>query len=798
MKICGGQSSLGTVFQTRNRCIAYVLVAGLACWPGSAAAGVAADQSIEAAPTIVIDGPPPPVLPDVVARDPQGRVTMRAIRLESPDSIRMDGLLDEPIYRRIPAVGGFIQQEPHEGAPATEKTEPWVFFDSRNIYVSARCFDSHPERMVLNEMRRDNFNIYQNENFTVVLDTFYTRRSGFFFQTNPLGAIRDQEVTSERDNNNDWNTVWDSRSATFSQGWTMEMVIPFKSLRYRQGGPQIWGINLRRVVRWKNEQTFLAPVPASYGFRAIYKFSSAATLVGLETPSASRNLELKPYAIAALTTNRMAAVPFSNDVNADAGLDVKYGLTRGLIADVTYNTDFAQVEADEQQVNLTRFSLFFPEKRDFFLEGQGLFVFGGTQQAGGAPVGGGGGGAGNSRLDVPDVTPVLFFSRNIGLASGQAVPIRAGGRLTGRAGKFTIGALEIQTGDDESVKAVATNFAAFRLKRDILRRSAVGVIATNRSRSTTGPENNTAIGLDANLAFYQNINIATYYASTWTDGVSSTAARRASYRAQFDYAADRYGVQVEHLNVGEDFDPQLGFLRRQDFRRTFGLARFSPRPTSSRLVRKYTYQATLDYITDPQGSLETREAQATFATELSNSDQMTVDYTRSFDFLEQPFEIASGVFLPPGGYSFQDVRTQYLLGQQRRVSGTLILGHGSFYSGNKTEAGYSGRIKVTPQVAIEPRVSINRVDLAEGHFTAKLLGARAIFTFTPRVFFSSLVQYNSSVNSVNSNLRFRWEYRPGSEFFVVYTDERNTGVLGRLSELANRGLVVKVNRFIRF
>ncbi len=585
----------------------------------------------------------------------------------------------------------------------------------------------------------------------------------------------------------------------FDQGWTLEMVIPFKSFRYRQSGPQIWGINVRRVVRWKNEQSFLTPIPASYGFRGIYKFSSAATLVGIETPEASRNLELKPYVISAVTTNNAAPVPFSNDVSADAGFDVKYGLTRGLITDFTYNTDFAQVEQDDQQVNLTRFSLFFPEKRDFFLEGQGIFAFGGAQlqQGGGGVPGGASSISGNTRSGTPDLTPILFFSRNIGLSGGQATPIVAGGRMTGRAGKYVLGMLDIQTGDSDVVQANATNFAAFRVRRDILRRSAVGVIATRRDPATAGTDTNETLGFDTNLAFYQNVNIIGYWARTWTPGLSGSTDRNASYRAQFDYAPDRYGVQLEHLTVGPDFNPEVGFLRREAFRRSYAYLRFSPRPRSMPSIRKFSYEASLEYITDPAGSLETRNQLGSFRTEFSNSDQFTVDYVNTFDFLDEGFEISPGVIISPGAYNYQDLRGSYALGQQRPVFGTITVSRGSFYSGDKTEAGFAGRAKITKQLAVEPRVSFAWVDLQEGSFVTKLVGARVIYTFTPRVFFSSLIQYNSSASSLTSNLRFRWEYQPGSDLFVVYSDGRDTTVHG-FPGLLNRTVVVKATKLFRF
>ncbi len=378
----------------------------------------------------VVIHPAPPIPPAIISRDEKGRVTLRATRIAEP--IVLDGKLDESVYSLIPAITDFVQQEPHEGELATEKTEAWIFFDDENIYVSARCWDSHPERMVINEMRRDNFNIFQNENITMVFDTFYDRRNGFFFQTNPLGALRDQAVGDEGQvNNQDWNTVWDVKATVFDRGWMVEVEIPFKSLRYREGRDQIWSFNLRRSIRWKNEETFLSPVAASHRFRGIYKFSEAATLVGIEAPLGSRSLEMKPYGIATAVTNRTTDPPQENDLDADAGVDVKYGLTPGLIADFTYNTDFAQVEEDQEQVNLTRFSLFFPEKRDFFLEGQAIFTFGGVELRGGN--------RNNPGDDETELTPIPFFSRRIGLTEAGIDPILTGGRLTGRAGAYRVG-----------------------------------------------------------------------------------------------------------------------------------------------------------------------------------------------------------------------------------------------------------------------------------------------------------------------------------------------------------------------
>ncbi|MBI4887834.1 MAG: carbohydrate binding family 9 domain-containing protein [Acidobacteria bacterium] len=728
---------------------------------------------------VAIDGPEAPNAPEVVARDAEGRVTVRAVRLSEP--LVVDGLLRDPIYTQVRAIGDFVQQEPHEGEPATERTEMWIFFDATNLYIAVRCLDSQPDRIIANEMRRDGNNIFQNDNVQLAIDTFYDRRSGFSFQTNALGALRDQEISDERTTNTDWNTVWDVRGARTDEGWSAEFVIPFKSLRYRASGAQVWGINMQRVVRWKNERSYLAGVPASYGGRGINKLSSAATLVGLEVPPQGRNLEIKPYAISGVTTNRQSVPVLSNDVSGDAGVDVKYGLTRGLTADVTYNTDFAQVEEDEQQVNLTRFSLFFPEKRDFFLEGQGIFAFGPGREGGFSGV-------------ATPLTPVVFFSRRIGLNEGQKVPILAGGRVTGRQGRYTVGALNIETKAAQTGGTPATNFSVVRVRRDILRRSAIGFIGTERAPHAVGQDSSQVMGVDAALAFFENLTINSYYARSRTPGRRGDDA---SYLAQLAYAGDLYGMNLEHLTVGDAFNPEVGFLRRESFRRTYGQGRVSRRPRASRLARKVSAEGSLDYITDPGGRLESREAQASTRVEFNSGGFWSMDYTRNYELIREPFEIAKGIAIRPGGYSFEGIQTQYYMSPQRKLTGRINGSIGSFYDGTRTEVGYNGRVEINSQFAIEPRISLNWIDLSVGRFSTRLLGSRATFAVNTRMAASALVQYNSSSRAMSSNVRLRWEYRPGSDLFVVYSDGRELAGT-RFAPLQNQSFVVKVTRLFRF
>ena len=480
------------------------------------------------------------------------------------------------------------------------------------------------------------------------------------------------------------------------------------------------------------------------------------------------------------------------------GLDVKYGITRNLTADLTWNTDFAQVEVDEQQVNLTRFSLFFPEKREFFLEGRGIFDF-----ARGGAAGGFGGAlrrSGQGGGFFGGDAPTLFYSRQIGLQDGTIVPIIGGGRVTGKIGAFDVGALNIQTDDEMLADAQMTNFTVVRVKRDILRRSTIGGLFTNRSISLVGDGSSQAYGADATFSFYENVSLLAYLARTETPGRDGDDL---SYQGRFNYAGDRYGIQAEHLLVEDNFLPEVGFLRRDNFRRSYATARFSPRPRSLASIRQFRLEGSFDYIeTADLGIVETRQTQLGFSTELENSDRFGVSVADSYEFLHTDFTPGpDDVAFPVGGYSFFDVEGTYSPGAQRRLNGTLTVRVGDYFDGSIRSVAFSrGRMEISQQFSLEPSVSVNWIDSPRGSFRTDLIVSRVNYTFTPRMFFSGLIQYNSSTNAISNNLRLRWEYSPGSELFVVYTEDRETDPLrpDRFSELRNRGFVVKLNRLFRF
>jgi hypothetical protein len=710
-----------------------------------------------------------------LTRDEDDRITIRAVRVSTP--LEIDGRLDEAVYTVTPPISGFVQQEPQEGVPATEKTEVWVLFDDEYVYVVARCWESEPGRIIATDMRRDGQAIGggANDAFAFTLDTFLDRRNASIFHVNPLGGRMDGQGTNERQWTQDWNPVWAAAARRFEGGWIVETAVPFKSLRYRQGREQIWGFNARRVNRWKNEVSYLAPIPAARGINAIMQVSLSATVVGLEAPSGTRSLDVKPF-VTASGSNAAAAPGATRRLDGDIGVDARYGVTQNIALDLTYNTDFAQVEADEQQINLTRFNLFFPEKREFFLENQGLFAFGGVSNFG----------AGD--------TPILFYSRRIGLHGSREVPIIGGARLTGRFGRWSVGALNMHADGVRTAALPSTNFTVMRLKRDLFRSSSVGLLVTNRSRSQAAAGAAQSYGADGAFRFFNALDVNTYWAQTRTDGNADAGT---SYRAQLDYNADRYGLQLEHLTVDDEFNPEVGFLRRDDMRRSYASARFSPRPRQLGAIRRYSWTGSLTYIENMQRRVDYRDAGLDFGLEFQRGDRFGLAASRGLEYVPAPFRTGEQAVIGIGAYDFDLLRLSYNVSPQRTVSANVALERGAFYGGHRTALSLGrGRVTVSSRLSAEPSYSINWIDLPQGAFATHLAGSRVTYSISPLMFASALVQYNSATRTVAVNARLRWEYRPGSELFVVYNEQQDT-VSRPLSTGAPRALIVKVNRLFR-
>jgi hypothetical protein len=724
-------------------------------------------------------------------RDPAGRATVRAFRVEG--GIDVDGRLDESHYAAERAFDDLIQAVPVAGGQPSQRTEVWIGFDDESLYVGARVWHAGGEaEWIANEMRRDSQQLRANDSFGIYFDTYLDRRNALGFFVNPLGGFADLQLTNEGSPNFDWNPVWDVRTGRFEGGWTVEMAIPFKSLRYRPGVEQVWGVQIRRSVLSDNEWSYLTPIPIQFaggGPNGVFRVSLYADVVGIEAPPVGRNLEVKPFGTSGLRTDRLATPTVNDDLTADAGLDVKYAITQNLTADFTVNTDFAQVEVDEQQVNLTRFALTFPEKRDFFLEGRGIFNF----ATGGVGFGGPGGGGGDA--------PTMFYSRRMGLQGSTPVPLLGGARLTGKVGAFDVGALTIQSAEEDAIGAESTNFSVLRLRRDVFARSSVGLLFQNRSNSVVaGNGSNQAWGVDGTFGITTDLSVISYYARSHTP---SADGKEDSYRAQVSYGADLLGGSVDYLVVGDDFNPEIGLVRRSGFELTSGDARFSPRPAGIPWIRQLIFQADGSYLTEQEtGLVESRGYGGSFQVDLDRGDGFTAQFSNSYENLVAPARI-SGALFAAGRYDWNEYQVSYRFGPQRPYQGNLSLRWGGFYTGTRRAVGLSqGRIEVTPQLSMEPSLEFNWLDLPQqtspGEFNQHVARLRTTYTITPRAYISGLVQYASGSNSVSGNFRLRWEWAPGSELFVVYTEDRNTDPLtDRWSELSTRGLVVKVTRLFR-
>ncbi len=729
--------------------------------------------------------PEPPEAPEVVSRNASGDAVIRATRLASP--IVLDGRLDEAVYSATRHISDFIQQEPLEGRPASERTDVWVFFDDEHIYITARNWESDPGRRVMADMQRDARNLYNNDHFAVLFDTFLDKRNGYYFYTNAQGGMSDGQLGNESPNNN-WNGIWEARTADFEGGWIAEFRFPFRSMRFNEDGTA-WGINFRRVVRWKNEYSFLTPIPQSLGRRGLTSVSRAGTLTGLTPPRGLRNLDIKPYVTGSRLTNQLAEPVTVGKRSGDIGGDIKWGLSPNVVADLTVNTDFAQVEDDEAQVNLTRFSVFLPEKREFFLEGQDYFSFG---NSGGGPGGGGGGGGGGFGGNAP----VLFYSRRIGITEGQEVPIVVGSRLQGRGAGFQLGALHVRTGTSDVVETNPTDYSVLRASRNLLSRSRIGAIATRRGVPALGKDATSyAYGADLALNLTTEFSASGYWARTEEPRVGTRDA--ASYQARAGYSSDRYALEGDYLYVGNDFDPAVGFLRRRAYKRTNAEGRFSPRPASLPGVRKLFFESEFDQYETTGGNLESRSITGTFRIEFTNTERLSIEVSEATEHLTETTNL--GTDIPAGRYRFRQTQLNFELSPSRRLSGFLSVAHGGFFGGTITEASWRGRVAFSSRLYAEPSLSFNRVRTPYGNEDSHVLGSRTTFTLSPRMFISSLIQYRTSSRSLTTNARFRWEYQPGSEIFVVYSDGRSGDTTTRVPRtLETRALVVKVTRLFRW
>jgi hypothetical protein len=677
--------------------------------------------------------------------------------LEIDERIVIDGKLDEVSWSRAGVATDFIQNEPRPDQPASEQTEVRVLFDSENIYFGFLMKESRMEGLVINELDKD-FNRESADTIDVILDTFHDGRNGYWFSTNAAGAKYDAQMINEgRAIDDDWDGIWRVKTSRNSDSWIAEMAIPFKTLKFQASDIQTWGINFHRKLRSnnRNEDSYWSPLPRIYG---IERVSLAGTLENLEEIKPGANLKITPYVLGSLV--KAGAGDIEKD--ADFGFDVKYGITTGFTWDFTYNTDFSQVEADVQQINLTRFSLFFPEKRDFFLENSGIFQFG----------------AGSAFLMGSDM--VLFFSRRIGLSDdGEAIPILGGTRLTGRAANWELGFINMQQKEFEDNRA--TNFTVARLRRNILANSDVGIMMTNKE--VEGPHYNRVFGADANFRFGQAVSVNGYLAKSFSP-LEGKDTKNLTSNLGFNYEDGTYTANVTYTDIQENFTNEMGFVPRTGIRKIWSYLAYDWRPEAVRTwIRSLRPHSPLTYIKDPDGNTETREIGYHLAIDFQNGSQIEAGSNAALEDIRQPFTIsnANNIQVPIGAYEFRSYFIRGNSDQSRRLFGSGRFEVGDFYGGYKHTYTVGAGYRVNYKLKASFDYTHNNISLpqADGHFKTNLFATRFDYSFSTSIFLKALVQYNSDLRQWSSNVRFNIIHRPLSDFYLVYNEQRDqrTGAL---------------------
>ena len=689
---------------------------------------------------------------------------------------RIDGRLDEAVWRLAPATADFFQREPVEGAPPSERTEVRILFDDGHLYFGLRCFDSEVDRLVANLMRRD-AELEENDNIQIILDPYNDGRGGFFFSTNPLGARLDMLLTDEgRARNEAWDAVWRSRAVIDSLGWSAEVAIPLDQLRYPDSDEAVWGLNIGRAIRRKNEEVFLVPPPQAYGSRGRYRTSRLARLTRMGRLPSRPPMAVIPFLLGGSRRDFSAAG--SDEYDLDPGLDFKYGLTPSMTLDLSWKTDFAQVEADQEEVNLTRFSLFFPEKRDFFLEGAGIFEFGERVER-----------------QRPGVRPptLLFYSRRIGIEEGHNVPVVAGGKVTGRSGPYQIGALRMTTGsgtfvdeEEDTLRVERTDFTLLRLRRDLPGSSNVGFIAIDKGPGSEAAYNRTG-GADFTLSLMEAaLNLRGFAAKTWTPGVEG---RDKAGLLELDFRRSRFEARMGWLDVEEEFAPEVGFVPRAGVRRFKGRGRYRPRPRAG-WVRQLSMGPQFNYLTDREGALQSRDLELSSFVNLEAGDWIGARYRRRYELLDEPFEIREGREIPPGPYEFGSWQVLLRSNSGRHLSADLDWEQGDFFNGTRSRFSAKTAWRHMVRLELEGRYEINRIRLPDGTFDTHLFGNRFLYSFSPEMFVRGFLQWNSARELAGGNFLFSWRWLPGSDLFVVYNQvwETEDGL-----RQANRSLQLKLS-----
>jgi hypothetical protein len=691
-----------------------------------------------------------PAKPATADRGEQYRIQV----LRAAQAPQIDGILSDEVWRTAPVIDSFTQQEPANGQPATERTEVRMLYDAGNLYIGVHAFDSEPEHLRATEMRRDSSRIMDEDNFQIILDTFRDSRSGYMFVTNPLGAKLEQQIFEEGGGNvrgsasninKDWNGVWDAASRRTSDGWVTEIAIPMVTLRSPDVPVQTWGVNFSRSLRRKNEIVYWSPIPKPF---TVMQVSLAGTVTGMTDLNRGLDLRLKPYVTAGSKYERVGSASTTHALK-DVGVDVKYGLGHGLALDLTVNTDFAQAEVDEQQVNLTRFALFFPEKRDFFLENSGQFTVG-TQGL-------------ERQMD-------LFFSRRIGLSdTGQPIGLRGGARLTGKVAGNNIAVMDLQT--EEANGRPADNFLVARYSKDINRRSKIGGLLINKESMKSGRFNR-VMSADAMFAPNRAFSLHTIAAKSMTPGIDSD---NNAYHARALYLDTKWQTYAEFTQIEPKFNDEVGYVPRTGIRQSKVHLERNPRPGGR--IRVMEPMINVIYITDMQNRLLTRRNHQMVGTRFQNGAYLNIAWNHWFDQIDEPFKVQT-VTIPRGTYRYDEVSFTFNSNPARRIYEQFTFSPQTYYGGNRTDVSATLGVRPNNRASGEYSIQRNDVDGPWGAFVVNLSILRVDLALSPRQTIRTLSQYNSLTKQLSMSFRYNFIYKPGSDIYVTY-DELQTDTLGR-------------------
>ena len=712
-------------------------------------------------------------------QSPDGRRTVAAAESHTP--ITLDGALDEEVWRVAEPAGDFVQAEPHEGTAATEATEVRIAYDSDALYIAVVCHDATPSGLIINDIRKD-FAAGDQDSFEVILDTFADRRNGFVFVVNPAGAKADTQIANEgRDVNTSWDAVWTVATKRDASGWSAELRIPFKTLRFERGSDRPWGVNFSRRIRRKNEIDYWSPVPRVYN---LYRAGLAGTLSGLPDASQGRNLRLKPW-IGESATRGLGGDAF--DRGTHVGIDAKYGVTPSLTLDLTVKPDFAQAEADEQQVNLTQFDVYFPEKREFFLENSGMFYFGDIPRESRL---------GNARFAPPEEEVLLFFSRRIGLTdAGREIPIAAGGRLTGRVGGTGVGAMTVQTQSVDGREG--DNYTVLRGRRDVLRNSDIGAIFLSRQSTGASSDRNEVAGVDANFRFMKALSINGFLAKSFTPGsVGGELAGKGSVTWNDNFLHTQYSL----LTIGDDFRDDIGFIKRRGVRKhfaDFGI-RFRPEWWRKFGIRELHPHTRYNIYTDQSNQKVTHTNHIAMAWFFERGGYVELQWNPRFERITTPFQIRRDQAFAPGSYGWNEFAVELETDHSRKISGSALITGGGFWTGTQRTSKVGLLFRPSYHVTFDLALQRNDITLPVPmhDFVTNLVTSRVGYAFNTRTFLDTLIQYNTDLKQLSANVRFDLIHRPLSDLFIVYNDQRLTEQAVPIN--TGRGLIVKYTHMLAF